>query len=206
MVATVTIEEVNGGTDGNPGAHTRVDGQNHGNGVDVDVRFATMDAYNPVAQNPCIIPSSGDQYSFWKHLHLAIANGTGFTKINNIKFYSDGGIGWNCGTGGGLFVGLRDAGDNGCPMDTEYDVATGSVNTTGDWMDDVTSGHGYYNGQTANPASVADYTSGAPLEIDTTDHSAAGNAKAVVLQCKIHDDAIQGDQSTETLTMVYDEI
>ena len=206
MVATVTIEEANAGSDGAPATHTRVDGQNLGNGVDVDVRFATMDAYNPVAQNPCVIPSSGDNYSFWKHIHLAIATGTGFTKINNIKFYSDGGIAWACGTGGGLFVGLRDAGDNGCPMDTEYDVATGTVGTTGDWMDDVTNGHGYYNGQTANPASVADYTSGAPLTIDTADYAAADDADAVVLQAKIHDDAVQGDQATEVLTMTYDEI
>lgn len=206
MVATITISEVNGGTDGSPTAHTRVDGQNLGNGVDVDVRFAAMDAYNPVAQNPCVIPSSGDQYSFWKHIHLAIATGTGFTKINNIQFYSDGAIAWTCGTGGGLFVGLRDAGDNGCPMDTEYDVATGTVGTTGHWMDDVTNGHGYYNGQTANPASVADYTDGASLTVDTTDYAAADDSKAVVLQCKIHDDAVQGDAATETLSFSYDEI
>lgn len=206
MVATVTIEEANAGTDTSPATHTRVDGQNLGNGVDVDVRFATMDAYNPVAQNPCVIPSSGDSYSFWKHIHLDIATGTGFTKINNIKFYSDGGIVWTCGIGGGLFVGLRDAGDHGCPMDTEYDVATGTVGTTGDWMDDVTNGHGYYNGQTANPASVADYTDVATLTIDTTDYAAAGHTKSTVLQAKIHDDATQGDQATETLTWIYDEI
>jgi hypothetical protein len=73
-------------------------------------------------------------------------------------------------------------------------------------MDDVTNGHGYYNGQTANPASVADYTSGATLTVDTTDYAAADDADAVVLQAKIHDDATQGDQSSEVLTMTYDEI
>lgn len=204
MVATVTIEEVNGGTDGTPGAHTRVDGQNLGNGVDVDVRFASMDAYNPVAQNPCVIAASGDSYSFWKHLHLDLA-GT-FTTINNINFYSDGTITWTCGTDGGLFIGIRDTGDNGCPMDTEYDVATGSLGVTGDWMDHATNGHGYYKDQTATPALVANYTSGSTLLIDSTDYSAVGHTKAVVLQIRIHDDATQGSQASETLTFTYDEI
>lgn len=206
MVATVTVEEANGGSDGSPATHTRIDEQNLGNGVDVDVRFASMDAYNPVMQNPCIIPSSGNNYSFWKHIHLSIATGTGFTTINNVQFYSDGTIPWTCGTDGGLFVGLRDAGDNGCPMDTEYDIATGTVGTTGDWMDDAVDGHGYYNDQTANPASIADYTSGAALIVDSTDHSAVGDTKSVVLQVRIHDDATQGDQSSETLAFSYDEI
>ncbi len=49
MVATVTIEEANGGSDTSPATHTRVDGQNLGNGVDVDVRFASMDACNKLS-------------------------------------------------------------------------------------------------------------------------------------------------------------
>ena len=204
MVATVTIEEANGGSDGSPATHTRVDGQNANDGT--DVRFATTDSYNPVSSYPCIIPSSGTNYSYWKHLYLNIANGTGFTTINNIRFYTDGSIGWTCGTNGGLFVALRDSGDNGCPMDTEYDVATGTEGTTGDYIADATLGHDYYNGQTATPADASNYTSGSPLTIDSTDHSSAGMSKAVVLQVKIATDATQGTQNDEVLTFVYDEI
>lgn len=202
MVATVVVDEANGGTDGTPGSKNRVDGQ--GVNAGTDVRYCTADAYNDVSSNPCIIPASGDNYSFWKH-HFLDISGT-FTQVDNIKWYTDGTIGWTCGTGGGLFVGLRDAGDNGCPMDTEYDVATGTPGTTGDWMDDVTLGHGYYKDETATPVDASAYTSGSPLTVDTAAYTSADESDAVVTQVKLHDDATQGTQTDETLTFVYDEI
>lgn len=202
MVAVVIIEEANGGTDGTPATKTRVDGQGANDGT--DVRFCTTDAYNPIATYPCIIPSAGSNYSYWKHLHLDIS-GT-FTTVNNIRFYTDGTIGWTCGTGGGLYIGLRDTGDNGCPMDTEYDVATGVQGTTGHWMDDATNGHGYYKGESATPALVSDYESGTSLLIDSTDYSVADESNAIVLQVKLETDATQGTQVDETLTFLYDEI
>ncbi len=204
MVAIVQIYEANGGSDGSPGTKTRVDGQNLGDGTATDVRFCAADAYNDVAANPCIIPLSGDNYSYWKHLYLNIS-GT-FTTVNNVNVYSDGTIGWACGTGGGLYVGVRDVGDNGAPMDLEYDVATGTAGTTGDWMDDVTNGHGYYKDETATPASMADYTSGSSLVIDSTDYSVADDSDAAVLQVRIHDEATIGVQSDEIIYFSYDEI
>jgi hypothetical protein len=202
MVATVQIYEANGGTDGTPGTKTRVDGQTANDGT--DVRFCTADAYNDVAAHPCIIPSSGDYYSYWKHLYLNISGS--FTTVNNINFYTDGTIGWACGTDGGLFVGVRDAGDNGAPMDTEYDVSTGTSGTTGDWMDHGTNGHGYYKDQALTPATASDYTSGSELLIDSADYSAADDSDAAVLQVRIHDDATRGTQTDETIYFVYDEI
>ena len=202
MVATVVVHESNGGSDGSPGTQTRVDGQSANDGT--DVRYCTADTYNPVANYPCVVPSSGTNYSYWKHHHLDIS-GT-FTKVNNVRWYTDGSIGWTCGTGGGLFVGVRDSGDNGVPMPTNYEVATGTQGTTGDWMDDATNGHTYYNGQTATPADASNYTSSSPLTVDSTDHTTAGDSKAVVTQVKIVTDATQGTQNDETLTFVYDEI
>lgn len=208
MVATVIIEEANGGSDGTPASKNRVDGQGAGDGggvgVGTDVRFSTTDAYNPVATYPCIIPSAAQNYSYWKHLYLDIS-GT-FTTVNNIRFYTDGTIGWTCGTGGGLYVGLRDTGDNGCPMDTSYNVATGTQGTTGDWMDHGTNGHAYYKDQTATPALASNYTSGSTLLIDSADHSSAVESDAVVLQVQLETDATQGTQADETLTFLYDEI
>ncbi|MEA3281671.1 MAG: hypothetical protein U9Q68_03790 [Euryarchaeota archaeon] len=203
MVATVQVYEANGGSDGAPGTKNRVDGQ--GVNAGTDVRYCTADAYNDGSSNPCIIPASGDNHSFWKHTYLNIS-GAAFTQVDNIRWYTDSAIGWTCGTGGGLYVGVRDAGDNGAPMDTEYDVATGTIGTTGHWMDDVTNGHSYYKDQTAPPADAATYTSASPLTVDTAAYTSADESDAVVTQVKIHDDATQGTQADETLTFVYDEI
>lgn len=202
MAATVTIYEANGGTDGTPGTKTRVDGQTANDGT--DVRFCCADAYNDVAVHPCIIPSAGFNYSFWKQLYLNIATGTGFTTINNVNFYTDGTIGWTCGTGGGLYVGTRTAGDNGVPMDASYEVATGDSTSGNTMLTD--------HARCAVGGSVAlasGYTSGATLLLDSTDYSAADEANAVLLQVKIDttvNSAVRGTQSDETLYMTYDEI
>ena len=203
MVATVIIEEANGGISGSPGTKNRVDGQ--GVNDSTDVRFCAADAYNPVAGSPCIIPSSGaTHYSYWKHLFLDIS-GT-FTTVNNIRFYTDSDIGWTCGTGGGLFVGLRDAGDHGCPMDASYEPATGTEGETGDWMDHGDDGHAYYKDQTAVPVLASTYTSVSTLLIDSANYTVADESDAVVLQVVLEDDATQGTQADETLTFLYDEI
>lgn len=204
MVATVEIHEANGGTDGNPGSKTRVDGQGLGDGggvgIGTDVRFATMDSFEPESTNPCIIPSADFNYSYWKQLFLDLA-GT-FTTVNNIRFYTDGTIGWACGTGGGLFVGTRDSGDNGVPMDTSYEVATGVQGTSGNSM--LTDHARCATG--GNVALASGYTSGSTLLIDSTDYSASADSNAVLLQVKLFTDATQGTQTDETLTFIYDEI
>ena len=203
MVATVIIEEANVGNPGTPGTKNRVDGQ--GVNDTTDVRFCTTDAYNPIAGSPCIIPVEGvTHYSYWKHLFLDIDGD--FTTINNIRFHTDGEIVWTCGTGGGLFVGLRDSGAHGCPMDASYDPATGTEGETGDWMDDGTDGHPYYKDQTAIPVLATTYTSVSSLLIDDTDYEAPDESNAVVLQVVLGYNATQGTQTDETLTFLYDEI
>lgn len=167
-------------------------------------RYCTTDSYNPGTANPCVVPSSGTNYSYWKHHALGLS-GT-FTKINNIRWYTDGTIGWTLGTGGKIVVGIRDTGDNGCPP-ASYDQATGTVGTTGYYMDDATNGHTYYKDQTATPADVTTYTSGSPLTVDTSDYTTTTTAtNAVVTQVLIDSDATQGEQADETFTFVYDEV
>ena len=198
MAATVTIKEANGGSDGTPGTKTQVDGVGVNDGT--DVRFASTDAYNPVATHPCVIPSSGFNYSYWKHLFLDISGS--FTKVNNINFYTDGTISWSLGTSGGLFVGTRTTGDNGAAMPANYEIATGTEGTTGN---DMSTDHAHYTtGGTV--ALASNYTSGSTLLIDSSDYTSADESDATVLQCKIFTDAVSGTKSDETLTWTYDEI
>ena len=169
-----------------------------------EVRFCNTDVHNPVLTYPCVKPSAGFNYSFWKSLFLSIS-GT-YTRINNVLYYSDGAIGFALGTDGGVFVGIRDADDNGLPTGS-YQQATGAGDS-GYWMDDVTNGHAYYKAQTAVPANVEDYTSGGgELTVDSTNHdNAEEKTKGLVLQAKIDDDATRGVQAAETQTMSFDEI
>jgi len=197
LVATVGVYQCNGGSDGASGNE---------NEITASTRLQTKDQFAPTDTTyPIPIPTSGYKYSFWVHVYLKITGGT-FTKINNVRFYSDGSIGWTFGTNGELRRGNRDSGDKGCPMDTEYDVATGTDGDTGDSIEDGANGHGYYNTQTVKTANVANDTEGSPATIDSTDHTGTGKCKAVVVQVRVATNATQGEQTDETLTMKYDEI
>lgn len=198
MTATVEIWEANGGTDGSPGTKTRMDGQLLNSAS--DVRFCTTATHDPGATYPCVIPSSGNNYSYWKHLYLNITGS--FTTLNNINFYTDESIGWNCGTGGGLYVGKRDSGDNGAPMDASYELSTGTEGTTGNT---ISTDHARYS-TGGSVVTAATYSSATPLLIDSTDYSSTDESNATVLQVFIHDDSTQGTAATETISWAYDEI
>lgn len=197
MVATVTIVQAYGGTDGNPSYTEDL--------TNDATRLQTKDQYDKADTTyPIPIPAADFNYSYWIHMCLDLA-GT-FTKINNVRHYSDGDIGWNYGTSGQLYRGNHDTGDDGCAMPTEYEVATGTEGTTGHAIDDATNGHSSYNTQTTKTANLASDTSVSPATIDSTDHEEAGKTKAVVIQVKVDTDATQGEQADETMTWKYDEI
>jgi len=194
MVATVNIEEGNGS---GPTWTVITSG-----------RYCTRDSYAPGSNDPCVVPASGANYSYWKSHRLAWT-GIG-TKISNIRWYTSGNIStsWTPGTGGGLFVARKASGDNGCP-DASYAQAQGIQGETGYWMDDATNGHPYYRQGSANyaaPANTDNYTSANPLLVDSTEYTTNTHSKHVVTQVKLMPDATQGDKPNETLTFRYDEI
>ena len=196
MVATVKVEEITGAA----GDKTYTEITNR-------VRLFTKDlATNqatPQITYPVPIPTSGFNYSYWKSVCLGIT-GT-FTKVDNIRHYSDGAIGWNFGTNGELRRGNRDAGDQGCP-DASYERALGTEGTTGYTIEDGTNGHDYYLGQTTPTANVGSDTAGSPATIDSDGLTSAGKTKHVVLQVKVDTNATSGVQTAETLTFKYDVI
>lgn len=169
-------------------------------------RFCTTDAYAPALNYPLSIPASGFRYSYWKTFLLELSGS--FTKINNIKAYCDGAIGFTFGSGGGLLIGTKDSGDSGIAAGS-YDQATGEEGVSGDYMDDDTNGHAVYKGAGYTVANIEDYTSGSPLDVDSGDHTTPEKTKAVVVQVKcdtIANGAVQGVQNAENLTFRYDEI
>ena len=136
MAATVNIQEINGAS----ATYTNV----------TSIRFCNADNYNPGLDYPCIVPGSGFSYSYWKSLLLDLA-GT-FTRINNVRLYSDGAIGWTLGTGGLLRLAVHPNGDMGV---STYQQSTGTLDS-GDAVEDATNGHqGYIAAGTAWAASTA---------------------------------------------------
>ena len=186
-----------------------------GNGASVTwntvtaIRFCTKDMYNPVLTYPIPIPDAGLAYSYWKTICLDLSGS--FSKINNVRFYSDSAIGWVCGTSGGLFVCTKTTGDKGVPA-ANYAQATGTEGSSGNDVDDASVGHTYYKSGSSNhavPVSAATLTSGSPMVVDSGDHIQAEVTKGVVLQVRVDtsaNGATQGDQADETLVFKYDEI
>jgi hypothetical protein len=195
MAATVAVKEAYGA---GPTLQTITQG-----------RYCTTDNYNPGDTYPCVVPSASFNYSYWKHHCLAIS-GT-YTSVSNIRWYTSGSVAsnWALGTGGCLLVGVLDTPTlgNGCPSG-DYDQATGTQGTTGDYMKHGSNGHAYYKGETADPQNADNYVSGTPLDLDLNTYgpNATVNSYYVVTQVKIASDATQGDKPNETFTFRYDEI
>ena len=202
MVATVGVYQLTVGADGGGGS---VEDE-----IVTSTRLQTQDDFDITnLTHPIPIPSAGFNYSFWIHVYLKITAVDGMTQINNIQLFCDGSIDWTFGAGGELRIGQRDAGDHGCPMDASYEVATGTIGTTGHTIEDGANGHTYYNGQTPPILDIENYVTGARCTIDSTNHVGVGKAKAAVLQVKLDtvaNGAVQGLQADETLTFAYDEI
>ncbi|HEY4674476.1 MAG TPA: hypothetical protein VIH48_00305 [Candidatus Bathyarchaeia archaeon] len=178
MVATVNVQQITGAS-----------GSKTYNNIATSTRLQTKDQFAPTDTSfPIPIPSSSFKYSYWASICLDLA-GT-FTKINNVKFWSDGAIGWSFGTGGELRRGKHDSGDQGCP-DASYEQAAGTEGDTGYTIEDATNGHDYYKGQSTPTQNVANDTSGAKAQVDTTDYTSAGKTKHLVLQVKVASDATQ---------------
>jgi hypothetical protein len=118
--------------------------------------------------------------SFWKTFFLnAESSPTG--TINNIKWFTDGALGW---TGMTLRVGVTSG----------YTQATGTLGTTGD----------------ASAVATTDattYTSASPLSVtgSITNPNTGKITDYVVLQVSVSDTAAAGLMPTENVTWRYDE-
>lgn len=190
MAATVNTEVWTGGSAGSPNKTAAS-----------TLRFRTDDSPTTTdTSNPLIIPDSGTNYSYWVHLALEIS-GT-FSEVSNIRFYTDGSLGFTLGTAGQVVRGNRDSGDQGCP-ESSYEVASGTVGTSGD---DLGANHGYFSGQSTPEADAFNATSGSPITVDSSTYTSSTSSKAVVLQADVDTDASTGTQSDETFTFLYDEV
>jgi len=166
--------------------------------------YCAEDRIDPTKTNGPIYINSTDpfSYSYWMSQYLEIT-GSDFIEITNIKVYSDGNMtaGWGL-TGGGVFIGKRDTGDNGCPQ-ASYAVATGTPGRSGNPMGDATYGHPYYKGQTPFSVNIDTYTAKNMLVIDSTKYTAAFNSKMWVTQMKVPNSVSRCPITKKTIVISY---
>ena len=194
MAATMSVYFDFGGADTAPGTEQDTDALGPPN-----IRFKTADDATIDTNNPIPVPAAGTNYSFWKQVYLYCDDPDGNT-IDNVKFYSDGSIGY--GTGITLMVGDETPVKNS-GSDAGYEVATGTGGTTGDEM---VAAHAGLTGST----DAASLTSGSPLTVSISEagnviNLAAETSNYVVLQVNVADTASAGLTASETLTFQYDE-
>jgi len=199
MAANVVVQEMNGA---GPSYTTR------GTAAGSTARYCTDDNAAPGLNNPIPIPDAGFNYSYWKS-HTLEVSGTAFTQVSNVQWYSEGTPTWTFGTGGEVRVGIRDAGDNGCPNGS-YDQASGTVGASGTPLEQG-DGHTYYLGQGTPSADIGDYPTGSKLLVDSGSYTPNGTSypNHVVTQVKVDtagNGAQQGEQADITLTFQWDEI
>lgn len=166
MAATISIKEANGA---GPTATTIT-----------SARLCTSDTYNPGTNYPLIKPSSGTNRSYWKSFYLNADTSPSGT-INNVKWYTDGSIGW---TGVTLYAGTT----------ATYTQATGTQGTTGDDSAVATT-------------DAATYTSASPLSVSgsISNPSTGKISDYVVVQADLSTSATAGSLAAETITWRYDE-
>jgi hypothetical protein len=173
-------------------------------------RFCTQDA-EPGLNNPCKIPTSGHYDSFRTTDCLGISGD--FNQVRDIYLHGDGGFsddwGLDAANGGGLFVGHRDSGDNGLPIDValhganEYAQATGTVGTTGHSIEDPTNGHPYYRSQSTPKINFDDCRPDTPLLIDSGPYTDDFYSKAWVFCLRTVPTSTYGAKSPKSVTATY---
>ena len=215
MPATVIIEELTGGTDGNPGSYTQKDTSNKS-------RYYTADdASSDATTNPIPIPTNYQGYSgsFWKtHLiHVTVAPST---YIKNLRYYQTWTANphddWSLGYHGDVVIGISSSTvadarvyTQGFPS-SQYDVATGVVGVCGDF---ISGNHTYYQ-SCANPlsggaTSIADFNSlsnAYMVQSGQVVGATTGRSYCIVTQVIVGSGATQGVKSDRTATFVYDEV
>ena len=193
MVAVFNIFVDFAGSVNSPGSQVNVDSYGP-----PSVRLKTNDNATIDSVDVIPIPSSGTNYSYWKHIYMKCATAPS-TKVDNVKFYTDGG---NFGTGFTLKVGTE------TPTKTHsssagYDPATGTPGTTGDVItdhDSVTGSADAFSFTSASPKtlSISETSSQIDAINETTDY--------LVFQLEVIQTASPGDLADETMTIKYDEI
>ena len=192
MVATYDVQRITG-TVGSP-VRTTV----------TEARFRTDDT-NTLDLTNAVLIDSATRYSYWMSICLLL--GGTFSEISNLRIYCDGDIDWPLGTGGKLNIGNHDTGDIGV-ADASYEQASGTPGVTGNALE---VSHSSFSGETTKSLDLNTILAGSPKLVDSTNYTAVGRTKHVVLQVETKSDGSSGvfdsgSGGDRTITFLVDEI
>lgn len=175
MAATVIIQEYNGASGT---ATDKTSGT---------IRFKNADNATVDTNDPLIIPSSGQEYSYEKWVGLRITSTAPTDVINNLQVYTDGAN----GMGSGITVYANSSTTFRTPAIPDQSNATPLGGSASETMVDAFS-----------------YTANGALSLGSGNYSGSSTniGNYAVLVCKVGTSASPGASSTETITFSYDEI
>lgn len=196
MVATVSVMVDYGGSDGNPQTQDTT-------GNEPNIRFKTIDD-NDMSSNGKLlgtidIPSNGTNSSFWKHIYLKVVGGS-FTRIDNVKFYTDGS---SFGNGITTYIGTELPTHNSA-SNSGYVKATGTPNISGDDL----LNHSSINTKT----NVFIFTSNTPKNITISENGGVisnvdESTNYIVAQMDVASNvSLKGDLTDKTWYFIFDEL
>lgn len=157
----------------------------------INTRANAEDAHSTAGvTNPIQIPAAGSNYSYWVVTRLNAVT-TPSSSISNIKWYTDGGIGFGTGVTCNVSTG------------STYVQATGTPGVTGTQLTT-----GVYATLAGAPSNAFAYTSGSPLSVPGTlaNPTTGQFGDRVVYQLVVGTTAAPGATAAETFTWQYDEV
>jgi len=173
-------------------------------------RFANQDG-DPQLNNPCRIPPSGVSDSFRVTDCLGITGD--FNQVREIYIHGDEDFAEDWGldsqNGGGLFIGHRDNGDSGLPIDValhgsnQYAQATGVVGQYGHSIEDPTNGHPFYREQGVPVLDFDTCTAESPLLIDSGPYADDFYSKAWVFCLRTVPTSAYGAKTPKAAVVTY---
>ena len=189
MAAVFSVFFDFGGTDNTPGTEQNIDALGP-----PTLRFKQADDATIDQVAPMPIPAAGSEYSRWKQIYLKCTTAPD-TKVDNIKFYTDGGgfgTGITCNAGDQFPV--KNSG-----ADTGYDVSdTNEIMTNHTDISSETDAFTFTSGSPLSGPSISEASSQIDAINETTNY--------LVLQMVVASTASPGDLANETFTFQYDEI
>ena len=196
MTGSILLMYDFGGSNGAPGTTQETGGLGPPN-----IRFKTADDATIDSNNPIPIPDTGSNYSFWKHLCFKSVVAPG-TQIDNFLIWT-GGSGF--GTGINVNIGSPDCYNTVTDVGSEYEVATGTVGTSGNAM---ISEHSIITAQT-DLFAITSAGKWGPIAINEASNviDASGErTDYIVLQMDVASTASAGNLDDATIWWSYDEI